>query len=146
VVTVRNGGTSNGDRVQADCFLLEPESLKVCAMLSANYLTEVRTAAVSAIATRALARPDSRTLGVFGTGRQALAHLLLFSRSQQFELLFVDRKRREARILPSCWPIITGSASNPSKRPFVPGNPMSYAHARLRVFVEGYSVATRLLH
>jgi alanine dehydrogenase len=89
VVTVRNGGTSNRDRVQANCFLLEPESLKVCAMLSANYLTEVRTAAVSAIASRALARPDSRTLGVFGTGRQALAHLLLFSRSQQFERLLV---------------------------------------------------------
>ena len=104
VVTVRNGGTSNGDRVQADCFLLEPESLKVCAMLSANYLTEVRTAAVSAIATRALARPDSRTLGVFGTGRQALAHLLLFSRSQQFERLLVcgsqaSRSEKFAKLL-----------------------------------------------
>ena len=94
VVTVRDGGTSNGDRVQADCFLLEPESLKVCAMLSANYLTEVRTAAVSAIATRALARTDSRTLGVFGTGRQALAHLLLLSRDKKFERLLVCGSQR----------------------------------------------------
>ena len=94
VVTVRNGGSLNGDRVQADCFLLEPESLKVCAMLSANYLTGVRTAAVSAIATRALARTDSRTLGVFGTGRQALAHLLLFSRDKQFQRLLVCGSQR----------------------------------------------------
>jgi ornithine cyclodeaminase/alanine dehydrogenase-like protein (mu-crystallin family) len=94
VVTVRNGGSLNGDRVQADCFLLEPESLKVCAMLSANYLTEVRTAAVSAIATRALARTDSRTLGVFGTGRQALAHLLLLSRDKQFQRLLVCGSQR----------------------------------------------------
>ncbi len=93
VVTVRNGGSSNGDRVQADCFLLEPESLKICAVLSANYLTEVRTAAVSAIATRLLARPDSRTLGVFGTGRQALAHLLLLSRNKQFERILVCGSR-----------------------------------------------------
>lgn len=94
VVTVRNGGSSNGDRVQAECFLLEPESLRVCAMLSANYLTEIRTAAVSAIATRALARDDGRTLGVFGTGRQALAHLLLLGRDEQFERLLVCGSRQ----------------------------------------------------
>jgi ornithine cyclodeaminase/alanine dehydrogenase-like protein (mu-crystallin family) len=104
VVTVRNGGSSNRDRVQADCFLLEPESLRVCAMLSANYLTEIRTAAVSAIATRALARDDGRTLGVFGTGRQALAHLLLLSRDEQFERLLVcgskqSRSERFAELL-----------------------------------------------
>ncbi len=94
VVTVRNGKSSNSDRVQADCLLLEPESLKVCAMLSANYLTEVRTAAVSAIATRALARTDSKTLGIFGTGRQALAHLLLLSRDKQFGRLLVCGSQR----------------------------------------------------
>lgn len=104
VVTVRKGESSNGDRVQADCFLLEPETLKVCAMLSANYLTDVRTAAVSAIATRALARTDARTLGVFGTGRQALAHLLLFSRHTEFKRFLVcgskpSRSERFAELL-----------------------------------------------
>src|SRR5437868_11672253 len=74
VVTVRHGSEFNGDRVQADCLLLEPASGKVRAVLAANYLTEVRTAAVSAIATKALARPEAATLGIFGTGRQALAH------------------------------------------------------------------------
>jgi ornithine cyclodeaminase len=99
VVTVRPSGSFNGDRVQADCFLLEPVSGKVCAMLSANYLTEIRTAAVSAIATRALGRADAKTLGIFGTGRQALAHLLLLSRDKQYERILVcgsHRSRSEA--------------------------------------------------
>jgi ornithine cyclodeaminase len=74
---VRRGSELNGDRVQADCFLLEPVSGKVC------------TAAASAIATKALARADARTLGIFGTGRQALAHLLLLRRDRRFERFLV---------------------------------------------------------
>jgi ornithine cyclodeaminase/alanine dehydrogenase-like protein (mu-crystallin family) len=86
---VRRGSELNGDRVQADCLLLEPGSGKVCAVIAANYLTEARTAAASAIATKALARADARTLGIFGTGRQALAHLLLLSRDRRFERFLV---------------------------------------------------------
>lgn len=81
---VRRGSGQDGDRVQADCLLLEPVSGKVCAVIAANYLTEARTAAASAIATKALARADARTLGIFGTGRQALAHLLLLRRDRRF--------------------------------------------------------------
>jgi len=42
-----------------------------------------------AIATKFLARPDAQTLGIFGTGRQALAHILLLSRDQRFERFVV---------------------------------------------------------
>jgi alanine dehydrogenase len=94
VVTVRHGTQFNGDRVQADCFLLEQTSGRVCAILAANYLTAVRTAAVSAIATKFLARPDARTLGIFGTGRQALAHVLLLSRDKRFERFMICGSRR----------------------------------------------------
>jgi ornithine cyclodeaminase/alanine dehydrogenase-like protein (mu-crystallin family) len=94
VVTVRHGSEFNGDRVHAACFLIEQVSGKVCAVLAANYLTEVRTAAVSAIATEALARPDAATLGIFGTGRQALAHFLLFCRNKRFERLLVCGSHR----------------------------------------------------
>ncbi len=45
----------------------------------ANHLTNVRTAAVSAIATKSLARPDATVLGIFGTGQQAGIHLQVFS-------------------------------------------------------------------
>jgi ornithine cyclodeaminase/alanine dehydrogenase-like protein (mu-crystallin family) len=89
VVTVRGGPQVNGDRVQADCFLLEQATGKVSALLSANYLTEMRTAAVSAIATKFLAGPDTKTLGIFGTGRLAMAHLLLLTHIHRYEQLLV---------------------------------------------------------
>lgn len=89
VVTVREGHQLNGDRVQADCLLLEQTTGKVCALLSANYLTEMRTAAVSAIATKFLAHPGSKILGIFGTGRQAMAHLTLLSHVHRYERFLV---------------------------------------------------------
>jgi ornithine cyclodeaminase/alanine dehydrogenase-like protein (mu-crystallin family) len=43
--------------------------------MEADALTDLRTAATSAVATQLMARPDSSVLGLFGTGRQAWAHL-----------------------------------------------------------------------
>ncbi|MFC4948410.1 ornithine cyclodeaminase family protein [Pseudonocardia sp. GCM10023141] len=45
------------------------------AMLDGAAVTLVRTAAASAVATRALSRPDAHVLGILGAGRQAAAHL-----------------------------------------------------------------------
>ena len=45
------------------------------ACLEAGHLTAMRTAAASAVATRALARPDAAVLAIIGTGEQAHAHL-----------------------------------------------------------------------
>src|SRR5207253_2738584 len=45
------------------------------AIMDGGYLTAIRTAAGSAVATRRLARPDAATLGVFGTGVQARFHV-----------------------------------------------------------------------
>lgn len=44
------------------------------AMLEGGMLTEIRTAAASALATRVLSRPESRVLAVLGTGAQAKWH------------------------------------------------------------------------
>ena len=46
------------------------------AILDASAVTAVRTAAVSAVATRVLAREDARVLTVLGAGVQARAHLM----------------------------------------------------------------------
>ncbi len=44
------------------------------AILNASPITEIRTAAVSAVATRVLARPGSRTVAIVGSGVQGKAH------------------------------------------------------------------------
>jgi ornithine cyclodeaminase/alanine dehydrogenase-like protein (mu-crystallin family) len=45
------------------------------AVMNAGAITAVRTAAVSGVATRALARRDAKTLAILGAGFQAAAHL-----------------------------------------------------------------------
>ena len=78
LVFVREGAAP-GKRVQATYALLDPATGSMLALLDANYLTELRTAATCAVATKYLARRDSTTLGIFGTGRQARAHLAVFA-------------------------------------------------------------------
>jgi ornithine cyclodeaminase/alanine dehydrogenase-like protein (mu-crystallin family) len=46
------------------------------AVMDAGFITGLRTAAASAVATTYLAREDSKTLGIFGTGVQGLYHAL----------------------------------------------------------------------
>ena len=48
---------------------------RVIAILDGTHLTAMRTAAVSGLATRYLARKDSRTVGLIGSGVQAATHL-----------------------------------------------------------------------
>ena len=54
--------------------LFEAEYGQPIALMDAGHLTAVRTAAASAVATRALARPDARVLAIIGTGEQAELH------------------------------------------------------------------------
>lgn len=55
--------------------LFEAETGGAVAMMDAGLLTAIRTAAASAVATRALARPEARVLTIIGTGEQAEHHL-----------------------------------------------------------------------
>ncbi|MEO3427434.1 ornithine cyclodeaminase family protein [Pelagibius sp. CAU 1746] len=56
---------------QSSTLLFDPETGRAVALVSANYLTAVRTGASSAIATKRLSRPDSKVLGIIGAGVQA---------------------------------------------------------------------------
>ena len=56
---------------QSSTLLFDPETGRASALVSANYLTGVRTGAASAIATKHLSRRDSNVLGIIGTGVQA---------------------------------------------------------------------------
>jgi len=55
--------------------LLRPDTGEPLAVMDGRLITEMRTAAVSAAATRHLAAPDSRILALLGSGVQADAHL-----------------------------------------------------------------------
>jgi ornithine cyclodeaminase len=60
---------------QSSTLLFDPKTGKASALVSANYLTGIRTGASSAIATKYLSRKDARVLGVIGTGGQSLFQL-----------------------------------------------------------------------
>lgn len=55
------------------------------AILDASAVTAVRTAAVSAVATRVLAREDARVLAILGAGVQGRAHLQALLPVREFE-------------------------------------------------------------
>jgi ornithine cyclodeaminase/alanine dehydrogenase-like protein (mu-crystallin family) len=63
------------DTHQGIVLLSSPDTGEPLAVLNASAVTEIRTAAVSAVATSLLARPDATVLAIIGTGVQARAHL-----------------------------------------------------------------------
>ncbi len=56
---------------QSSTLLFDPDTGGASALVSANYLTGLRTGAASAIASKYLSRPDSTVLGIIGTGAQS---------------------------------------------------------------------------
>jgi ornithine cyclodeaminase/alanine dehydrogenase-like protein (mu-crystallin family) len=64
------------DSHQGVVLLSSAQTGEPLALLNASAVTEIRTAAVSAVATELLARGDATELAIIGTGVQARAHLL----------------------------------------------------------------------
>jgi ornithine cyclodeaminase/alanine dehydrogenase-like protein (mu-crystallin family) len=65
--------------------LFDGETGEARAFLNAGAITRIRTAAVSGVATRCLARDDVRTLAILGTGVQARAHVEAMRAVREFE-------------------------------------------------------------
>ncbi len=63
------------DAHQGGVLLHDGETGELVALLNASPITAIRTAAVSAVATRALARPDAGRVAILGAGVQARAHV-----------------------------------------------------------------------
>jgi alanine dehydrogenase len=59
----------------ATILLFRPETGEPLAVMDGRLITEMRTAAVSAVATNALARREARVLAILGSGVQARSHL-----------------------------------------------------------------------
>ena len=89
-LTIVPGNSARGlDSHQGFVALFDGETGEPRALLNAGTITAVRTAAVSAVATRLLAREDVRTLAVLGTGTQARSHLEAMHAVRDFERTLV---------------------------------------------------------
>src|SRR4029453_13965916 len=63
------------DAHQGTVTLFDGETGEVRVLMNASAITAIRTAAVSGVATRLLAREDARVLGILGAGVQARTHV-----------------------------------------------------------------------
>ena len=76
VITVFPGNDATPyDSHQGAVLLFDTEHGRLIGILDASTITALRTAAVTAVATRLLARPHARTLALLGAGVQAETHL-----------------------------------------------------------------------
>ncbi len=73
------------DTHQGTVTLFDGETGLPTAILNASAVTEIRTAAVTAVATRSLAREDARTLAILGAGVQARSHLEALTAAHEFD-------------------------------------------------------------
>lgn len=73
----------------ATIFLVDPETGTPLAIMDGRLITEMRTAAVSAAATKLLASSDAKVLAILGSGVQARSHV---------EALRLVRKFQETRV------------------------------------------------
>jgi ornithine cyclodeaminase/alanine dehydrogenase-like protein (mu-crystallin family) len=90
LVTVCAGNAKRGlGTHQAVIVMFNPETGVAEAILDGRYITEARTAAVSAVSARRLARKDAPVLGILGSGVQARSH---------FEALRLIRQFSEVRV------------------------------------------------
>ena len=94
----------------ATIVLLDPDTGALLALLDGRYITEARTAAVSAVSADLLSLPDAGTLAIIGTGVQARSHL---------EALACVRPLNEVRVWSptelACWLApSTGSKADPN--------------------------------
>ena len=81
----------------ATVLLFDPATGALLALLDGLLITEMRTAAVSAAAARALARPDASALALLGSGVQARSHLEAFRCVRELKRVRVWSPTREHR-------------------------------------------------
>jgi len=73
----------------ATIFLVDPETGAPLSVMDGRLITEMRTAAVSALATKLLTSPDSRVLAILGSGVQARSHVEALRLVRNFEQIRV---------------------------------------------------------
>jgi ornithine cyclodeaminase/alanine dehydrogenase-like protein (mu-crystallin family) len=86
-------------RIQGVCVVFDGATLAPTALVDGIALTNLRTAAVSALAVRRLAAPDARRLLVFGRGPQARTHAAALREARPLDRVdMVGRDRPRAEV------------------------------------------------
>jgi ornithine cyclodeaminase len=75
IVIVPDNPSRGLDTHMGAVLLHDGETGELLAVLNASAVTEIRTAAVSGVATRALGRPDAQRVAILGAGAQARGHV-----------------------------------------------------------------------
>jgi len=100
LVTVFGGNAARGLHTHlATIVLLDPDTGALVALLDGRYITESRTAAVSALSSRLLARKTAASLAIIGSGVQAHSHLEALARVHMLRQVTVwspDAERRRS--------------------------------------------------
>jgi ornithine cyclodeaminase/alanine dehydrogenase-like protein (mu-crystallin family) len=89
------------------------ETGELMAVMNASAITAIRTAAVSAVATKLLARDDAHTLAIIGAGVQARSHLHAIPHVRDIrEVRIYSRTRAKAEALSSATCVIADSVED----------------------------------
>jgi ornithine cyclodeaminase len=84
------------DAHQGAVILFDGTTGELRAIVNASAITAIRTAAVSGLATRVLARKDASTLAIIGAGVQARTHLEAIASVRKLERVRVAARRKES--------------------------------------------------
>jgi ornithine cyclodeaminase/alanine dehydrogenase-like protein (mu-crystallin family) len=105
----------------ASIVLLDPETGALLALLDGRYITEARTAAVSAVSSRLLARKTSASLAILGSGVQARSHLEALTRVHSVRQVTVWSPQKSHRDQFVQW-ARTAAGSGPHRTPVRPSS------------------------
>jgi ornithine cyclodeaminase len=86
----------NKDAHQGSVMLFDGDTGELLSLMNASSITAVRTAAVSAVATRLLAREDASQLAIIGAGVEARTHLAALSLVRAITRTRVTSRTRES--------------------------------------------------
>jgi ornithine cyclodeaminase len=90
LLSVFHGNAAQGKQShQGLVVLFDPQSGAPVCVVHAGEVTAIRTAAASAVATAALARPDAGTLALIGCGEQASTHIQAIAKVRSLTAIMV---------------------------------------------------------
>jgi alanine dehydrogenase len=87
VTYFQNNPKQNLPSILATIMLFSTETGKMMAVMDGGYITAIRTACASAMATKVLSNPTASVLGVLGAGVQARAHIRALCRVRRLQTI-----------------------------------------------------------